>query len=185
MQADQEPVDPNEPKWLSYEKLAAYLIDRMRKEFGLERVEGKQKIQGKLTSWNIDAKGITEGGEGFFIIECKRYPDQAVNQGMAGGFAYRIWDTGADGMILVSPMGFQAGAAKIAAGEKILSVELDENSTPTDFVLKFLNKLYVGITMRSKSIMRAAPRMLRACSKCGKTFPVVGTETLCKDCAGL
>jgi hypothetical protein len=184
MQADQEPVDPNKPKWLSYEELAAYLLNRMAKEFGLESVEGKQKIQGKRTSWVIDAKGVTEGGQGFFIIESKRYPDRGISQEMAGGFAYRIWDTGADGMILVSPMGFQAGAAKIAAGENILSVELDENSTPTDFALKFLNKLYLGISITAKSTMSAAPRMLRTCSKCGKPFPVVEDETLCKDCAG-
>jgi len=129
-------------------------------------------------------KGVTEGGHGFFIIECKRYPEDRINQEMAGGFAYRIWDTGADGMILASPMGFQEGAAKIAAAENILSVELDENSTPTDFALKFLNKLYLGISMTAKSTMRAVPSMLRACSKCGKTFTVLGNETLCKDCAG-
>jgi hypothetical protein len=186
MQPDQEPVDPNKPKWLSYEELAPYLLNRMRKEFGLESVQGKQEIQSKRsgTSWKIDAKGITEGGQGFFIIECKRYPDRRLNQEMAGGFAYRILDTGADGMILVSPMGFQEGATKIAAAENILSVELDENSTPTDFALKFLNKLYLGITMRSKWTVVAGARLVRACSKCGKTFTPLGSETLCKDCAG-
>jgi hypothetical protein len=103
---------------------------------------------------------------------------------MADGFAYRVLDTGADGMILVSPMGFQEGAAKIAAAENILSVELDENSTPTDFALKFLNKLYLGITMTARSSMTVVPRLRRACSKCGKTFTVLGSETLCEDCAG-
>ena len=28
-----EPVDPNKPKWLLYEELAAYLLNRMPKEF--------------------------------------------------------------------------------------------------------------------------------------------------------
>jgi hypothetical protein len=141
-------VDP-----ILYEELAAYLLNRMPKEFGLESVQGKQEIQGKRsgTSWVIDAKGITEGGQGFFIVECKRYPDRRLNQEMAGGLAYRRLDAGADGAILVSPMGFQERAAKIAAAENILSVELDENSTPTDFALKFLNKLYLGISMTAKS----------------------------------
>jgi hypothetical protein len=73
MQADQEPVDPNKPVWLSYEELATYLLNRMAKEFGLQSVQGKQKIHGKRsgTSWVIDAKGIIEGGEGFFIVECR------------------------------------------------------------------------------------------------------------------
>src|SRR4029077_2547239 len=114
----------NKPKWLSYEELATYLVKRMRKEFGLESVEGKQKIQGKRTTWEIEAKGITEGGQGFFIVECKRYPGRRLSQEMVGGLAYRILDTGANGAILVSPMGLQEGAAKIAAGENIISVEL-------------------------------------------------------------
>jgi hypothetical protein len=68
MQPDQEPVDPDKPKWLSYEELATYLLNRMRKEFGFERVEAKQEIHGKRsgTSWEIDAKGITEGRAGVF-----------------------------------------------------------------------------------------------------------------------
>ena len=186
MQPDQEPADPNKPKWLSYEELAAYLLNRMRKEFGLECVQGKQEIQGKRsgTSWEIDGKGITEGGQGFFIVECKRYPDRRLNQEMVGGLAYRILDAGADGAILVSPMGFQEGAAKIAAAENILSVELNESSTATDFALKFLKTLYLGITMRARSGMTVGPRLVRACSKCGKTFSPLETETLCKDCAG-
>ena len=186
MEGDQEPVDPDKPKWLSYEELATYLLNRMRKEFGPESVQGKQKILGKRsgTSWVIDAKGIIEGGEGFFIVECKRYPDRRLNQEMAGGLAYRILDAGADGAILVSPMGFQEGATKVAAAENILNVELDENSTPTDFALKFLNKLYMGISILSKSKVAVGPRLLRACCKCGKTFTVLGSETLCKDCAG-
>jgi hypothetical protein len=61
-------------------------------------------------------------------------------------------------------MGLQKGAAKIADVENILSVELNENSTPTDLVLKFLNKLYLGISMTAKATVRAAPRMLRACA---------------------
>jgi hypothetical protein len=186
MHPDQEPVDPNKPKWLSYEELATYLLNRMAKEFGLESVQGKQKIQGKRcgTSWVIDAKGIIEGGGGFFIVECRRYTTSKQNQEKVGGLAYRILDTGANGAILVSQMGLQEGGEKIAAAENILSVELDENSTPTDFALKFLNKLYLGITMRSKATMTVVPRLVRACSKCDKTFTPLGSETLCKDCAG-
>ena len=46
-----------------YEEVARILLNRMRKEFGLERVEGKQDIEGLKsgTSWEIDAKGIREG----------------------------------------------------------------------------------------------------------------------------
>jgi len=58
-------------KWESYEKVAAHLLDQFAVEFGLERVEGKQHIQGQYsgTKWEIDAKGIREGHVGFVIIE--------------------------------------------------------------------------------------------------------------------
>jgi hypothetical protein len=57
--------------------------------------------------------------------------------------------TGADGAILVSPLGLQEGAQKIAAAEKIISVQLHENSTPTDFAVQFLNKILHGYESHS------------------------------------
>src|ERR1700682_6380233 len=33
MPLDQEPIDPEKPRWLSYEELAAYLLNRMAHEF--------------------------------------------------------------------------------------------------------------------------------------------------------
>jgi hypothetical protein len=145
MHPDREPIDPDKPKWLSYEELAACLLNRLAKEFGLEFVEGKQEVQGNRsgTTFEIDAKGIIEGGERFFIVECKRYPTKRVDQGELSGLAYRILDTGADGAIFVSPMGLQEGAKKIAAAENLLSVQLHENSTPTDFAMQFLNNIYM------------------------------------------
>jgi hypothetical protein len=183
-QPDQEPNDPEKPQWLSYEELAAYLLNRLAKEFGLQSVEGRQKVQGKRsgTSWVIDAKGITEGGQGFFIVECKCYPDRRLNQEMAGGLAYRILDSGADGAILVSPMGFQEGATKIAGAERILSVQLSENCTPTDFAVQFLNKIYMGMRVVAKASVVFLPRLMRVCAKCGSAFPSEEHESLCSDC---
>jgi len=46
--------------WSTYEEVATYLLDRNAKEFGLEKVEGKQSVLGQRsgTNWVIDAKGI-------------------------------------------------------------------------------------------------------------------------------
>ena len=57
--------------WRSYEEVAVYLLNQFAHEFSLERVEGKQKIKGKrsATEWEIDAKGVRKGGEGFIVIE--------------------------------------------------------------------------------------------------------------------
>jgi hypothetical protein len=68
--------------WKSYEEVAAYLLAQNAAEFGLKRVEGKQSIPGYRsgTSWEIDAKGIREGNEGFVIIECRSYTNSKQNQ---------------------------------------------------------------------------------------------------------
>jgi hypothetical protein len=134
-------------KWKTYEEVAAYLLDLNAKEFGLERVEKKQDITGDRsgTTWEIDAKGIREGDEGFVIIECRRYTTARQTQEQLGGLVYRIIDTGADGGIMVSPLGLQQGAEKVANTENVLNVQLDANSTPTEFAMRFLNKLMLGI----------------------------------------
>ena len=51
------------------------------------------------------------------------------NQERLGGLAYRILDAEADGGIIVSPLGLQEGAERIAAAENVISVTLNENST--------------------------------------------------------
>ncbi len=53
-------------------------------------------------------------------------------------------DTGAFGGIIVSPLGLQEGAKKVAAAENIIEVRLDENSTAEHFVINFLGKFRAG-----------------------------------------
>lgn len=132
--------------WKSYQEVAAYLLNQFACEFGLERVEGKQMIHGLQsgTNWEIDAKGIHQGNTGFLIIECRRYTTSRQNQEKVGSLAYRIIDTGAAGGIIVSPLGLQEGAEKVATAENIVSVQLDQNSTQHGYILQFLNKVMVG-----------------------------------------
>jgi hypothetical protein len=168
-----------------YEEVARILLNRMHKEFGLERVEGKQDIEGLRsgTSWKIDAKGIREGDGAIIIVECRRYTSSQLKQEHLGGLAYRILDTGAVGGITVSPMALQEGASKVAAAENIAHIQLSPESTPEQFVLQFLNKIFVGIAIKSGASVRAEPSIMRQCESCRKPFEVVGSETLCRDCA--
>jgi len=125
-----------EPKsWESFEEVAVYLLDQIAHEFGLQNFEGKQAIVGKRsgTKWEIDAKGVSENDEVFFIVECRRYTTSRQNQEKVGGLAYRIIDTGAKGGIVVSPLGLQEGAYKVAQAENIYHIILDENSCPGYF----------------------------------------------------
>lgn len=134
-------------KWKSYEEVAQYLLNQFSKTFGLGTVEGKEIIPGQSgTNWEIDAKGIKADGEGFLIVECRRYTTSRLSQESVGALAYRIKDTGAEGGIIVSPLELQKGAKKIAEHEGIHHVILDPKSTTTDYMLKFLNQILIGIS---------------------------------------
>ncbi len=134
-------------RWKSYEEVAQYLLNQFAESFGLGAVEGKQVISGKSgTNWEIDAKGIKIDGEGFLIIECRRYTKSRLSQESIGAIAYRIKDTGAEGGIVVTPLEFQKGAKKVAKHEGIHHVILDPNSTTTDYMLKFLNNIFIGVS---------------------------------------
>jgi hypothetical protein len=102
------------PQWQSYEEVGTYLLDRFATEFGLDRVEGKQGVAGQRsgTSWEIDAKGFRLGQDGFVIVEFRRYTTSRLNQEDLGGLAYRIIDSGAEGGIIVSPLGLPALSQK-------------------------------------------------------------------------
>lgn len=134
-------------KWESYEHVAAYLLDSFATEFGLGKVEGKQIIPGASgTKWEIDAKGYSEDDATFVIVECKRYTTSKVSQETLAGLAFRIVDTGASGGIIVTPLGFQEGAKKVAAHTHVHTVLLNEDCTRTDYILQFMNKMCVGLS---------------------------------------
>ncbi len=172
--------------WKTYEDVARHLIDQAKEHFGLERVEGKQKIRGLRsgTHWEIDAKGIREGDQGIIIIECRRYPTSSIKQEDLGGLAYRIIDSGAVGGIIVSPLIIQKGAQKIAEAENVVQVLLDENSTPTDFTMQFFNKLMVGVGISMGVVLgvSASAEVRRICKKCKERFTVTNNERTCPDC---
>ena len=132
-------------QWESYEDVAAYLLNQFAQEFGVEAVEGKQTVEGQLTSWEIDAKGINTPNGGFMIVECKRWGNR-IPQHVVGNLAFAIIDTGATGGIIVSPVGLQTGAKRIADGTGIFEVRLNRNSTRHEFAMQFLNKFAVGVS---------------------------------------
>jgi len=135
--------------WESYEEVARELIRRFKTDFGLSDVEGKQDIPGSSgTTWEIEAKGIKEGNSGFIIVECRRYVKSRLKQESVAGLAFRITDTGASGGIIVTPIGLQEGAQKVAQSTGIETVILTPDSTTTDFVMRYLQKIMVGISER-------------------------------------
>lgn len=135
--------------WESYEEVAQYLLNQFASQFGLGHVEGKQCVPGESgTEWEIDAKGVANNGDGFLIIECRRYTKSKLSQESIAALAFRIQDTGANGAIVVSPLDLQSGAKLVAAHKNIQHVILDPKSTTTEYVLRFLNQVFVGLTER-------------------------------------
>ncbi|MGW4371789.1 restriction endonuclease [Nocardia takedensis] len=129
--------------WQTYEQVAAYLLNQMADKFGLAGVSGKEKLAGKATNWQIDAKGVRLDGS-TVVIECKRR-SRAVNQTTMAGIAWTIKDLGASGGIVVSHMGLQRGAKLIAQASNIVEVRLSADATPAEFMLQFLNRTIHGV----------------------------------------
>lgn len=132
--------------WETYEKVAAYLIEQMKAEFGLSEVEGKQDVEGVSgASWEIDGKAIREEDSGIVLIECRRYTTSKIKQEDVAAVAYRIKDIGAVGGILVTPIGLQDGARIIADKEGIITVKIYPESNIQEYVMRFLNKIFIGV----------------------------------------
>ncbi len=108
-------------------------------------VRGKQDIDGEATTWEIDAKGIRDDDCAFLVVECKCHKSR-IHQGILGNLAFSIIDAGGTGGVIVSPMDLQKGAKKIAASQNIVHVKLPANSTPENFIIKFLNKVFAQLT---------------------------------------
>ena len=131
-----------------YEEVVPELLRMIADRFGVTHFEGKQKIPGKLTDWRIDAKGAKDGTDIFLIVECRRYTKKRQSQGQIAELDFRIRDTGASGGIVVSPLGLQKGAKRIARAKNIHSVTLTPDSTLSDYFMEFLGDIWVGRTER-------------------------------------
>ncbi|MFT3817518.1 MAG: hypothetical protein QM750_07830 [Rubrivivax sp.] len=128
--------------WQSYEEAARSVLNELAARFGLLQVEGKQLVAGLKsgTRWELDGKGVCLGDAGFLIVEARRV-GRRLTQEATAGIAYRVWDTGTRGALVVTPVGFQEGAKLIAEQANIISVQLDPESTPERYVLRLLQEI--------------------------------------------
>jgi len=154
---------PRPTKWQSYEQVAGYLLDQFACEFGLGEVQGKQLVTGKHTSdvWEIDGKGVASDQATFIVVECRRYTSSRIKKKDVASLAYVICDVGADGGIMVSPLGLQRGAAIVAEAENIVSVILDQDSTTSDYILRFLDSIRVGCSGAITATGQLSARVIR------------------------
>lgn len=122
------------------------IVARFRDELGLARVEDKQHLPGESgTNWEIEIVAYRKGDEKLVVFECRRYPNSRIAQEEVGGFAYRVRDLGASKGYIVTPVGLQSGGDLVAQHEKIDVIKLSPDATTDDYVMQFLNKIFVGI----------------------------------------
>lgn len=135
----------NTPDWKKYEAASRQIIQSFCNEFGIASVQSETKLTGKCgTEWSVEGTATLVKGEGFLILECRRYKTKRLNQEALGALAYRIQDTGAVGGIIVSPLPLQKGAQYIADAVNIIPIQIESWSTSVNYLAKILGKTFRG-----------------------------------------
>jgi hypothetical protein len=130
-------MTPTSKSWQNYEDLARYVLRYFGEQLGISEVEAKQRLIGASgTEWEIDAKGVAVGGTGFLVIECKERSSARLNQATVGSLAFTVQDLGAKGAVIVTSIGLQEGAEKLAQHCDFKTVFLSRESTFEEFVAK-------------------------------------------------
>jgi hypothetical protein len=136
-----------DPSWKTYEEVAALVLNQCATEFGIERVEGKQKVVAKSgATFEVDARAWTAGNAAHLLVECKKHENTGISQAITSTLAWQILDTDAEGGFLVSPNGLQEGARFVATAANIHEIKLDPASTASAWFGDWLGKLRAGFS---------------------------------------
>lgn len=134
-------------KWESYEDVARQLIDDIKEQLGLCRVnEGKflfPKSDGGECEIDVSAYDISN--EKLVLVECKR-KKRRLSPEEIHGFAYRIQQTNAKRGIIVTTIGLQKGARIAADAAKITLIILNGESTIDEYIARITQKLFLKTT---------------------------------------
>jgi len=105
-----------------FERVTRVILHNLRQHLGYEKIEGSKRYKGKSSGRKrqIDATVYRTDGK-MIIVECKRHK-RKVGIKSIGEFYYVInREVGAGGGLIVSSVGFDAGAQAVAnAANKIL-----------------------------------------------------------------
>ncbi len=135
----------NQTDWKKYEEYTRAILNDERVKKYLEenfnlpdiKIQSKQKFTGKSgTEWEVDGYGYDDNY--LILIECKQYKSEIrVDQNLLAAFAYIIKDVRAKYGIIVTTVGLQSGAKKVADAENIRLIEVHQNSTDENFFVRF------------------------------------------------
>ena len=135
----------NQTDWKKYEEYTRAILNDERVKKYLEehfnlpdiKIQSKEKFSGKCgTEWEVDAYAYDDND--LILIECKHYKSETrVDQNIVAAFAYIIKDVSAKYGIIVTTVGLQSGAKKVANAENIRLIEVHQNSTDENFFVRF------------------------------------------------
>jgi len=135
--------------WERFEDAFRAIIDQHKDFFGLESIEpGKSKAPtASGYVYDVEVMAYRKGDRRFVLFECHR-KRRNLEPGDAGEFAYWIERTGAGSGYFVTKLGkrLSKGAQLLADYERIGHNQLSENATPLDYVMKFMNDTFVGVS---------------------------------------
>jgi Restriction endonuclease len=138
--------------WRSYEELARHVLMCFADMLGISEVEAKQRLMGATgTEWEIDAKGVKADGRGFLVVECKERSAARLDQATIGSLAFTVQDVGAQGAVIVTSIGLQEGAKKIAEHQDFKIVFLRKESTFEQFFASCGNCLLAKVSDHATS----------------------------------
>lgn len=124
------------------------MLNNLSDHIGITSVDGKQKLKGESgATWEIDARAWRNEGGGFLVVEVRRHTTARMSQEQIAAVAFRIDDLGAEGGITVSPLPLQKGASIVAASKNIAHVTLDPQSTPENYLAKYMGKVFHGVSI--------------------------------------
>ena len=137
--------------WETYEQVTEEILREAGSILGIDLVESKQKVTGQATDWEVDVKAVDTSTGKTVLVECKRH-GRRVNQATVASLAYQIQDTRANRGIIVTPIGLQEGAQRIAAMHNIQVVRLSADSDIENFVAYLADRVFVRKTISGPEV---------------------------------
>jgi hypothetical protein len=137
-----------------YEEVTRAILDTCKKQLGYKKVEPKGDHAGETgTSWEIDATCYLEATDDKILVECRRHTTSKIDQEQVGGLVFRIQDTGAEGGLFVTPLGYQEGAKLVAKAKKVRLATLNADATEEEYILEVAEKLFHGVAGKGGAVL--------------------------------
>lgn len=132
-------------QWLTYEEVVAYLVDRYKELFGVERVEGKQTLSGPDGGEaEVDLVAYSKPDGLLICFECKDHA-RKINQDYIFAIEGKRQYLGASKSFIVTSHGLQSGAEGKAEYFNIGAVHVPNGATVETHIIRFMDKAFAAV----------------------------------------